>query len=97
MSIVAFTYTYAPNSDEARNELRPSHVEFLQGLFDSGILRVSGPTGEGIAPGALLILEAEDRAAADAILDGDPFFKAGLVSRNSFEWKTYFGTERIAR
>ena len=97
MTIAAVTYRYAPNSDAARDELRPAHVEFLQGLFDAGNLRVSGPTGSGDTAGALLIVEADDYDSAVALLDGDPFYKAGLVERTTTDWRTYFGTERVAR
>lgn len=97
MALFAVNYKYAANSDEGRNELRPSHMEFLQGLFDSEQLIVSGPTdATGTNPGALLIISAESAEAADALMATDPFAVAGFVARTVQAWDPKFGAARLA-
>lgn len=96
MTHFAVTYRYLPNTDEVRNELRPSHVEFLQGLFDAGTLIVSGPTGDDATPGALLIITADSVEAAHATMQADPFNGAGVLERSVIEWRPYFGKEKVA-
>ncbi|PWD49642.1 hypothetical protein C8046_01855 [Serinibacter arcticus] len=78
MPVFAVEYTYDHRADE-RTAVRPAHREFLRGLLAGGDLLASGPLGTG--EGALLLLVADDEAAALALLDADPFAAAGLVAR----------------
>jgi uncharacterized protein YciI len=58
---------------------RPDHLAYLESLGDR--LRCAGAllASEGGDPcGSLLVVEADDMAAAQAIADGDPFSKAGV-------------------
>ena len=67
------------NSESLRLEHRPAHVAFLETLGET--LVAAGPllSDDGTAMvGSLLILEAPDRAAVDAILAADPYAHAGL-------------------
>ena len=96
MTLYAVSYTYAPNSDAARDEYRPSHIEFLKGLFADGRLLTSGPTDpEGEHPGALLIVTADSATDADALMADDPFAVQGLLERSIREWRPFFGAERF--
>lgn len=65
-----------PDSLELRQATRPAHVEYL-GQFDTP---VGGPLLDenGQMCGSCIILEAADRAAAEAFVAGDPYGKAGL-------------------
>lgn len=87
-----FTVTYAYDSrDDARDALRPDHRAFLRGLFEAGTLLASGPWTHGPA-GALLVVRADDDAAALAALDADPFWVAGLVAERSVRgWNPVIG------
>lgn len=97
MELFAVTYSYAPNSDEGRTELRPSHMEFLQGLFDSERLVVSGPVdAAGPTPGALLIIAGDSVDEVDALMAKDPFAVAGFVERRVRTWDPKFGAARLA-
>jgi len=78
MATFAVTYTYDERAD-VRDTFRPEHRAYLAGLAGSGSLRGSGPWTTG-APGALLVLEADDEAAARALLADDPFQREGLVT-----------------
>lgn len=97
MALFAVMYRYAPNSDAGRDELRPKHMEFLQSLFDSEKLVVSGPTdASGPNPGALLIIAGESAAAVDELMAQDPFAVAGYVDRTITPWDPKFGAARLA-
>jgi uncharacterized protein len=94
MGTFAVTYAYATNSSAGRDEHRPRHVEFLQELFDEGTLVKSGPFGPEEDPGALLIIEADSKADAEALMNQDPFYLNGLVEQRSIrQWNVFFGAE----
>lgn len=98
MSLFAVTYAYAAGSDAGRDEHRPKHMDFLQGLFDAGTLVVSGPTdpvGEHPA-GALLIIRAADAESAEETMTADPFAQRGYVERVIRPWTPKFGAARLA-
>lgn len=82
---------YTTDADRL-NEVRPTHREYLRGLFDEGKLYKSGPFPDG--SGALFIYEAEDLAAAQVLLANDPFSKAGLITGATLrEWTLVFGDD----
>lgn len=96
MALFAVSYAYAPNSDAGRDEHRPKHLEFLQGLFDSGRLVVSGPTDStGDNPGALLIIRGESAEDVGSTMSQDPFAQRGYVERTVQSWDPKFGAERL--
>jgi len=56
--------------------VRPVHREYLTKLREAGKLAISGPfTDSG---GALIVLEADSKEEAAAIVAVDPFVKAGV-------------------
>lgn len=78
MATFAVRYTYDQRTD-LQDEVRPEHRAYLRGLAERGLLHGSGPFSDG-APGALLVFEAADRGALDALLAGDPFARAGVIA-----------------
>lgn len=97
MSTFVVTYHYAADSDERRNTHRPAHVAFLTGLRDAGALYMSGPAVDD-PPRAVLIIEADDRAALEHTMDQDPFFVNDLVARREItEWKVVFDPRKPAQ
>lgn len=78
MPTYAVRYTYDSRT-ELQDEIRPEHRAYLRGVAEQGALHGSGPFADG-APGALLIFDAPDRAALDALLAGDPFATAGVIA-----------------
>lgn len=94
MNIYAIDYGYDDSTADARDEVRPVHVEFLQDCFDNGRLLISGPVDEGT--GALLIVTGEDEADALALMDNDPFAKQGLVTERGIrKWGVFFGKDKL--
>jgi uncharacterized protein YciI len=89
MSIYAVSYTYSDDV-ATRDEVRPSHRDFLRGLNADGVVRASGPVDGGI--GALVVLEAESAEDALGILDADPFQVRGVIAERSVrQWDVVIG------
>src|SRR3954462_3234596 len=86
MTRFATVYTYAADSDSRRDEVRPAHRDYLDGLADQGRLVVAGPW-VGAPAAALLVLAGESVDDVRALVDADPFVQAGLVADISIrEW-----------
>lgn len=89
MSTFAVTYHYTDDVAK-RDEVRPTHREFLLGLHAEGVVRASGPADGG--SGALVIVEADSADAALSILDADPFVAQGVVAeRSARQWEVVIG------
>jgi uncharacterized protein YciI len=89
--LFAFLCTDKPGHLNVRMETRPAHVEWLNGLNTGGVLKMAGPflDSEGKPCGSLVIVNAEDQAAAEAISSADPYAKAGLFEKvevKPFNW-----------
>jgi uncharacterized protein YciI len=87
--LYALICTDKPDAGELRQMMRPEHVAYLNSLGTT--LKAAGPflSEEGKPTGSLVIVEAEDRAAAGEISDGDPYAKAGLfrsVEIRGWKW-----------
>ncbi|OJU10787.1 MAG: hypothetical protein BGN86_15725 [Caulobacterales bacterium 68-7] len=82
-----------PGGLDLRMSTRPEHVAFLEGLGAS--LKVAGPflDAEGKPNGSLVIIEADDLAAAQAIAAADPYAKAGLFASAEVKpWRVGVGS-----
>ncbi len=87
--LFALTCTDKPNSLDLRLATRPEHVKYLESLGSA--LKAAGPftTDDGSPNGSLVIIEAADRAAAEAIAANDPYARAGLfasVEIRAWKW-----------
>lgn len=60
MTVFAVEYTYDTARTDDLAAMRPRHREFLAGLVEAGSLVASGPWLDNAAPGALLLVLAED-------------------------------------
>jgi uncharacterized protein YciI len=90
MTVFAVEYVYAADSDEARNEFRPAHREWLGALAEDVTLLASGPYGDGA--GALLLFKAADEAQLNETLKQDPFAAAGVIAGiRTTEWNPIIG------
>lgn len=70
-----------PGGLELRLATRASHLDYLTGTGDQ--VKLAGPylTEDGQPAGSMLVIEAEDLAAAQAFAAADPYAKAGLFSQ----------------
>ena len=81
-----------PGMLETRLSTRPPHVAWLESLGDT--LKLAGPFlgDDGQPLGSLVIIEAPDQAAAEAIFKADPYVAAGLFASTSVRpWRHVFG------
>lgn len=85
-----------PDGAELRAKTRPAHLDYLETI--AGAVKIAGPLldDSGERPiGSLLILEARDRAAAEALAADDPYAKAGLFRKVAIApWKWVIGKPR---
>jgi uncharacterized protein len=89
--VALFLLTYGYNDTDERAARRDEHVAYLNKLLGEGALVVAGPY-EDITGGAI-VLNADDQAAAEAIVAGDPYTKHD-VTKNRYlrQWKVTVGS-----
>jgi uncharacterized protein YciI len=83
-----------PNSLPLRQATRPAHIEYVSQRLD--MVKLGGPLmdEDGTSMiGSMLILEAEDRAQAEAFVANDPYSLAGLFhSAEVHPWNHLIGS-----
>jgi uncharacterized protein YciI len=90
MPTYAVTYTYADDSLAPRDELRPAHREYLVAQPE---LRAGSAYQDDGPAGALLIYAADGTDRIRDLVEGDPFFTAGLISAWTVrEWTPALGS-----
>lgn len=88
--LFAATCIDKPGHQAVRLENRPAHLDFLKA--NAAAVKIAGPfvSDDGSAMlGSLLVIEAADRAAVEAILAADPYAHAGLfesVTVRAWRW-----------
>lgn len=77
MPLFVLTCIDKPNALELRLKTREAHLAYVR---NPAVVKLGGPFLDeaGEMAGSLLIIEAEDLAAAKAFGAGDPFFIAGV-------------------
>jgi uncharacterized protein YciI len=77
MPLYAITCKDKPGALETRLATRPKHLAYLA---ESKILKLAGALldDDGNPVGSILIVEADDKAAAQAQADNDPYTAAGI-------------------
>lgn len=82
-----------PDALDLRAAVRPDHLAYAR---DSGAVRLAGPVLDPATEspaGSLLVIEAEDLAAAQAFAAADPYANAGLFrSVDVRPFRTVVGT-----
>jgi hypothetical protein len=71
-----------PGHGQVRADNRPDHLDYLNSKLDQIV--IAGPmtndAGDAVL-GSMLVIEAADRAEAEAFAAGDPYAKAGLFDK----------------
>lgn len=81
--------TTRPARGPGMQELLPAHLEYQIAMERDGSLFGAGPIFEdgGTVPtGGMIIVRAEDEAAARALADADPFHAEGLRQYTLHRW-----------
>ena len=82
-----------PGAAELRVRHRPAHLEYLKGRANQ--IRAGGAMLDADEQpiGSMLIIEAADRAAAEALVAGDPFRTEGVFERVEVRpWRAVLGS-----
>jgi uncharacterized protein YciI len=76
--LFAVINTDRPGALDLRLSTRPTHLAFLEG--EAGKIVTGGAMldASGQPAGSLLVVDVEDRAAAEAFAAADPYARAGL-------------------
>ncbi len=72
-----------PKSVDLRLATRNEHVAYLESLGDNLILAGPFSDPEGAPNGSLVIVRADNLAAAQAIADADPYVRVGLFAEST--------------
>lgn len=73
-------------TDPVKNaEVRPAHLDYLNGLFLEGKIFASGPFADG--KGGMVIYKAETQEEAQSLAENDPVIVAGCRTLELREWK----------
>jgi uncharacterized protein YciI len=81
-----------PGALETRLATRPVHLDYLN---DFKLVKAAGPllSDAGDPIGSLLIVEADDKAAVQALLDNDPYTAAGVFESTEIQaWRVGVGS-----
>ncbi len=87
----------APNAGELRQQTREAHLEHLSDNADAVISAGALLNDDGSAPvGSLLIIEADSLDAARAMMDADPYTRAGVFADVQIRpWRWAVGTVNL--
>ena len=80
-----------PGALQIRKDNRDAHLAYIE---STGVVAMAGPLLDeaGEMAGSLVVLDADDMAAAEAWAAGDPYAKAGLfASVELTAWKKVIG------
>ncbi|MEV0236047.1 YciI family protein [Nonomuraea sp. NPDC050786] len=86
-----FVLTYGYNDTPLRAERREDHLAHLNKLFEQGSLVAAGPYTDLTA--GMIVLQAEDEAAAQALVDQDPYTQLQVTNdRRLRQWRVTVGS-----
>ena len=84
--MAVFILTYGYHDTPLRAERRDDHLAHLAALTEKGQLLAAGPLAD--LTGGIIVLEADDEAAAQALVDQDPYTVLDVTKDRSLrEWK----------
>ncbi len=74
-----------------RLRVRDEHREYCRELAERGVVLAGGPFAD--ETGAMLVYEAADEAELRAVLEADPYTRAGVLANTTVrEWNVVTGS-----
>lgn len=67
-----------PNGLPLRRQVRPDHLAYLEKIKENIVFGGPMLDATGNPCGSMIVFEAADRTAVEALVAGDPYSKAGL-------------------
>lgn len=92
MALFIISWTDKSGGLPLRMATREAHLAYV--AANPGVVKLGGPylSAAGEMEGSMLIVEAEDLAAAQAFHDGDPYKTAGLFEASTVRpWRVTVG------
>lgn len=92
MALFIISWLDKPGALDIRLATREAHLAYV--AERPGVVRLGGPylSEDGAMAGSMLIVEAEDLAAAQAFHDADPYKAAGLFETSTVRpWRVTVG------
>ncbi|MFN3858891.1 MAG: YciI family protein [Caulobacter sp.] len=92
MALFIISWLDKPGALDIRLATREAHLAYV--ADHPGVVRLGGPylSEDGAMAGSMLIVEAEDLAAAQAFHDADPYKAAGLFETSTVRpWRVTVG------
>jgi uncharacterized protein len=81
--------TKGPTAEEAR--VQTEHGNYLEGLAARGVVMLAGRTiNNDETTVGIVIVNAPDEAAAQAVMENDPFVKSSLMSAAFFPFRVAY-------
>ena len=84
--------TDKPNALELRLANRDAHLKYWG---DAGCVKIGGPftkDDQSVMNGSMLVIDVDNRAKAEALVENDPYNKAGLFQSTEIRaWKWLLG------
>lgn len=80
-----------PGHIDVRKANRDAHLAYIA---STGVVEMAGPfvDEDGVMSGSLIVMDVDDRNAAQAWADNDPYAKAGLFEKVRLErWNKVIG------
>ena len=90
--------TTRPARGPGMQDLLPAHLEYQVAMERDGTLFGAGPIfvdGGTVPPGGMIIVRAEDEAAARTLADADPFHAEGLRKYTLHRWMLNEGSMTV--
>lgn len=66
-----------PGTEDARKSMHPAHLDYIAEHPEVLIAGSINPAGEPLVFEGMWIVEAPDRATVQALMEDEPFFRAG--------------------
>ncbi|MDM0084823.1 MULTISPECIES: YciI family protein [Variovorax] len=87
-----------PGAERLRADLRPRHLAYLAARQDQMLAGGAVLDDDGKAIGGMIIVDTEDRAAAERFVGDDPFSTGGLFgSVQILPWRrSFFDRQRVS-
>lgn len=86
-----FVLTYGYHDTPQRSERRADHLAHLERLSADGAVVAAGPLAD--LSGGIIVLQAEDEASAQQLVEQDPYTQHGVTKdRTLQEWKVTVGS-----
>ena len=93
MKTFAAIFTFVPGIMERRVPYREAHVQYVMDRRNEGRVMMAGPWADPI-DGALILFRATSREAVEAIIQDDPYYRAGLWPEIQIrEWAIFMSSE----